>query len=109
VRQEFLQGCPCKELARRYGLSARTVFRWTFDKSRGARPRKLGRVLGIDEYSRRKGHRDHTMVVDVEKGRPITTFKGRRVADVVRGFKSRPQEELSRVEVVVLDMSQTFY
>ncbi len=109
VCQEFLHGCPSKELAKRYGLSARTVFRWTFEKSRGARPRKLGRVLGIDEYSRRKGHRYHTIVVDLEKGRPITTFKGRRVDDVVRWFKSRPQEELSRVEVVVLDMSKSFY
>jgi transposase len=40
VRQEFLRGCPCKELARRYGLSERTVFRWTFEKSRGGRPQK---------------------------------------------------------------------
>lgn len=109
VRQEFLQGCPSKELARRYGLSARTVFRWTFEKSRGARPRKLGRVLGIDEYSRRKGHRYNTIVVDLEKGRPITTLKGRRVVDVVTWFKSRPQEEREQVEVVVLDMSKTFY
>jgi transposase len=109
VRQEFLHGCPCKELARRYGLSARTVFRWTFEKSRGSRPRKLGRALGIDEYSRRKGHRYNTIIVDLEKGRPITTFKGRRVDDVVRWFQSRPQEELNRVEVVVLDMSKTFY
>jgi len=109
VRQEFLHGCPCQELAKRYGLSARTVFRWTFEKSRGARPRKLGRVLGIDEYSRRKGHRDNTIVVDLEKGRQITTFTGRRVEDVVTGFKSRPQHELERVEVVVLDMSKSFY
>ncbi len=109
VRQEFLHGCPCKELARRYGLSARTVFRWTFEKSRGARPRKLGRVLGIDEYSRRKGHRYHTIIVDLETGRPITTFKGRRVDDVVKWFKSRPQKELDQVKVVVLDMSKTFY
>jgi transposase len=109
VRQEFLHGCPCKELASRYGLSARTVFRWTFEKSRGARPRKLGRALGIDEYSRRKGHRYNTIVVDLDKGRPITTFKGRRVDDVVKWFKSRPQAELARVEVVVLDMSKSFY
>jgi transposase len=109
VRQEFLHGCPCKELARRYGLSARTVFRWTFEKSRGSRPRKLGRALGIDEYSRRKGHRYNTIIVDLEKGRPITTFKGRRIDDVVRWFQSRPQEELNRVEVVLLDMSKTFY
>ena len=109
VRQEFLHGCPCDELARRYGLSARTVFRWTFEKSHGARPRKLGRALGIDEYARRKGHHYNTILVDLDKGRPITTFKGRRVEDVVAWFKSRPQEELDQVEVVVLDMSKSFY
>jgi transposase len=109
VRQEFLHGCPCEELAHRYGLSARTVFRWTFEKSHGARPRKLGRALGIDEYARRKGHRYHTIIVDLDKGRPITTFKGRRVEDVVAWFKSRPQKELDQVEVVVLDMSKSFY
>jgi transposase len=109
VRPAFLHGCPCKDLARRYGRSTRTVCRWTFEKSRGARPRKLGRVLGIDEYSRRKGHRYNTIVVDLEKGRPITTFKGRRVDDVVKWFKSRPQQELDRGEAVVLDMSKSFY
>jgi len=56
VRAEFLGGCPGRELARRYGLSERTVFRWTFERSRGGRPRKLGRAIGIDEYARRKGH-----------------------------------------------------
>jgi len=49
VRAECLRGCPGNELARRYGLSARTVFRWTFARSRGGRPRKLGRAIGIDE------------------------------------------------------------
>ena len=48
-------------------------------------------------------------MVDLEKGRPITTFTGRRVEDVVTWFKSRPQHELERVEVVVLDMSKSFY
>lgn len=108
VRQEFLRGCPGKELARRYGLSARSVFRWTFERSRGGRPRKLGRVLGIDEYARRKGHRYNTLIVDVDKGQPIVTFKGRRADEVVAWFSSRPQEELARVEAVVLDMSKTY-
>jgi transposase len=49
VRAECLRGCPGDELARRYGLSARTVFRWTFERSRGGRPRQLGRAIGIDE------------------------------------------------------------
>src|SRR6266446_4184429 len=109
VREEFLQGCPCRELARRYGLSARTVFRWTFERSRGGRPRKLGRAIGIDEYARRKGHHDNTSIVDLDKGRPIATCKGRRADDVIAWFKSRPQEELARVEVVVLDMSKTYF
>jgi transposase len=107
VRQEYLHGCPCHELASRYGLSARTVFRWTFAKSHGGRPRKRGRALGIDAYSRRKGHCYNTIIVDVDKGRPITTFKGRRVEDVVAWFKSRPQAELDRVKGVVLEASIT--
>ena len=74
IRQEFLHGCPCEELARRYGLSARTVFRWTFEKSHGARPRKLGRALGIDEYARRKGHHYNTIIVDLDKGRADHDF-----------------------------------
>ena len=109
VRQEFLRGCPCKELARRYGLSGRTVFRWTFEKSRGGRPRKLGRAIGIDEYARRKGHRYNTFIVDLDKGQPIATFKGRRADEVIAWFTSRPQDELNRVEVVVLDMSKPFF
>ena len=109
VRQEFLRGCPCKELARRYGLSERTVFRWTFEKSRGGRPRKLGRAIGIDAYARRKGHRDNTLIVDLDKGQPIATCKGRRADEVMAWFTSRPQDELDRVEVVVLDMSKPFF
>jgi transposase len=108
VRAEFLGGCPSRDLARRYGLSERTVFRWTFERSRGGRPRQLGRAIGIDEYARRKGHRYNTSIVDLDKGRPLATFKGRRAEDVIAWFKSRPPAELARVEVVVLDMSKTY-
>ena len=108
VRAEFLGGCPSRELARRYGLSERTVFRWTFERSRGGRPRQLGRAIGIDEYARRKGHRYNTSIIDLDTGRPIATFKGRRTEDVLAWFKRRPQAELDRVEVVVLDMSKTY-
>ena len=106
-RAEFLGGCPGRELARRYGLSERTVFRWTFERSRGGRPRQLGRAMGLDEYARRKGHHYNTSIVDLDKGRPIATVQGRRADDVIAWFQSRPQAELDRVEVVVLDMSKT--
>jgi len=85
------------------------VFRWTFERSRGGRPRKLGRVIGIDAYARRKGHRYNTLIVDLDKGQPIATFKGRRADDVVAWFNSRPQDERDRVEVVVLDMSKAYF
>lgn len=109
VRQACLHGCPCQELARRSGVSARTVFRWTFAKSRGGRPRKLGRAVGIDAYSRRQGHRSNTIIGDLDTGRPITTFTGRRVEEVVAWFTSRPPAELEGVEVVVLEMSKSLY
>jgi len=99
VREEFLRGCPGPELARRYSLSERTVFRWAFEKSRDGRSRQLGRAIGIDEYARRKGHRYNTLLVDLDKGQPIATFKGRRAKDVIAWFKSRPSAELKRVEV----------
>ena len=67
MRQEGLHGCPCKELARRYRLSPRTVFRWMFKRNRSGHPRKLGRALGIDKSSKRKGHRYNTIVVNLEK------------------------------------------
>ena len=108
VRAEFLGGCPSRELAQRYGLSERTVFRWTFERSRGGRLRQLGRAIGIDEYARRKGHRSNTSVVDLDKGRPIATFKGRGADDVIAWFKRRPQAERKRVEVVGVDMSKTY-
>lgn len=108
VRAEFLGGCPGRELARRYGLSERTVCRWTFERSRGGRPRQLGRAIGIDEYARRKGHHYNTSIIDLDKGRPIATVKGRRAEEVIAWFKSRPQAERDRVEVVVLDMSKTY-
>jgi transposase len=108
VRAEFLGGCPSRELARRYGLSERTVFRWTFERSRGGRPRLLGRAIGIDDYARRKGHCYNTSIIDLDKGRPIATFKGRRAEEVLAWFRSRPKAELERVEVVVLDMSKTY-
>ena len=102
VHEEYLRGRPCRELARRYALSERTVFRWTFERSRGGRPRKLGSAIGIDEYARRKGHHYNTLIVDLDKGQPIATFKDRRADEVMAWFRSHPQDELDRVEVEVV-------
>jgi transposase len=65
VRAECLGGCPSRELARCYSLSEHTVFRWTFERSLGGRPSKLGCAIGIDEYAQRKGHTYNTSIVDL--------------------------------------------
>jgi len=45
----------------------------------------------------------------VDKGQPIVTCPGRRADEVVAWFRSRPYEELLRVEVVVWEMSKAFF
>ena len=107
VRAECLGGCPGRELARRYGLSERTVLRWTLERSRGGRPRQRGRALGMDAYARRQGHHDNTSSVALDKGQPLATVQGRRADDGIAWFQSRPQVELDRVAVVGLDRSKT--
>ena len=57
--------------------------------------------MSVDEYARRKGHRYNTLIVDLDRGQPIATFQGRRAHEVIAWFKSRPQDERDRVEVVV--------
>jgi transposase-like protein len=55
VRAALRHGTPTKERARRSGVARRTVFRWTFARGRGGRPRQRGTVLGMDECSVNKG------------------------------------------------------
>jgi transposase len=109
VREDCVRGCPSRALPRRYGLSARTVCRWTFERSRGGRPRKLGRVIGLEEYARRQGHRDNTWIVAVEKGQPSATSQGRRAEDVIAWFPSRSQDERDQGAGVVLDRSKPYF
>lgn len=105
---EALRGSALAQLAQRYGIPARTLFRWTFERSRGGRQRKLGSAIGVDEYARSKGHSYNTSIVDLDTRRVITTFKGRDKATVVNWFRSRPAEEIAAVKSVVIDMSKPF-
>jgi transposase len=49
------------------------------------------------------------LIVDLDRGKPSATIKGRRAEDVIAWFHSRPQDERDLVEVVVLDMSKSFF
>jgi len=108
ARETVLRNVPSKEVGHLLGVPARTVFRWTFEGPRGGRPRALGRVLGIDEFSRRKGHVYCTHIVDLERRRTIAVLPGRGKDLLVAWLRSRPAEELARVETVVIDMSKIY-
>ena len=56
-----------------------------------------------------KGPHSNTLLVDLDSGQPMATFKGRRAEDVIAWFNSRPQAERDRVEGVVLDLSKTVF
>ena len=45
----------------------------------------------------------------MERGQPIATFTGRHAEEVIAWLQGRPQAERERVEVVVLDMSKTYF
>jgi transposase len=48
------------------------------------------------------------LIVDVDRGKPIATCKGRCAEEVIVWFMSRPQAERDQVEVVVVDRSKTY-
>jgi len=48
------------------------------------------------------------LIVDLDKGQPIATLKGRGADEVIAWFNSRPQAERDLVEVVVLDRSKAY-
>ena len=91
------RGGPGDALARRYGLSARTGFRWTFARSRGGRPRQLGRALSLDAEARRQGHPANTLIVAWEPGQPMAPVQGRGADDVMPWLPSRPPAERTKV------------
>jgi len=48
-------------------------------------------VVGIDDWAWRKGHRDGTLVIDVERGCPIDVLEDRWAEMVADWFKAHPE------------------
>lgn len=64
------------------------------------------RVLGLDEFSIRKGQVYDTAVVDLEHKQVMGVVNGHRLGEVAAFFDALPEPE--RVEVVVMDMHEPF-
>jgi transposase len=64
------------------------------------------RVLGLDEFSLRKGQVYDTAVVDLEHKQVMGVVSGHRQGEVAAFFDALPESE--GVKVVVMDMHEPF-
>lgn len=101
---------PVRHVARREGVGEALVRRCVTEEARRLleapdRP-PLARVLGLDEFSIRKGQVYDTAVVDLEHRRVIGVVSGHRQREVAAFFTSLPEPE--RVQIVVMDMHEPF-
>ncbi len=67
------------------------------------------RVIGIDEFSIRRGHTYRIIVSDVERGRVIWVGgEGRKEVDLDLFFADLGEKKVSRIEAAVMDMWPPF-
>ena len=83
------------------GMSDSTVNRTV----RGLPESEIGnvRVLGVDDWAKRKGQRYGTILVDLERGKTIDILSDRTAETLVQWLKEHPG-----VEIVSRDRSQTY-
>lgn len=101
---------PVRHVARREGVGEALIRRCFTEEARrlvGAPFKPISaRVLGLDEFSMKKGQVYDTAVVDLEDKQMIGVVSGHRQGEVAAFFDALPEPE--RVEVVVMDMHDPF-
>lgn len=108
VREQARGGRTVQEVAKAYRIGYHAAFDATFKHAGRGRPRSLPRLLGIDEFAKRKGHNYDSILVDLESHRTIDVVEGRKKNDVVAYLNSRTEADRQRVEAVCADMSDAF-
>jgi transposase len=96
-----------QETARHYGLNWKTVasvVKRAVAYGLRQRRRKPLHVLGIDEVSRRKGHRYLTVVYDLERRVLLWVGEDRTEQTVTRFFTGLGRRRCSTIRVVCMDM-----
>lgn len=99
-----LGGRAGARLARKLGLlaSGPTLLRVLRKRVRPSAP-SLPRIVGIDEWAWKKGHRYGTILCDLEKGRVIDLLPNRKTETVAAWLRRHPT-----VEVVSRDRASSF-
>lgn len=98
-----------RHVARKEGVGEGLVRRCLTQEAErllGAITLQGSRVLGLDEFSIRKGQVYDTAIMDIEKKQVLGVVSGRRQEEVASFFTALPQPE--GVQVVVMDMHEPF-
>jgi transposase len=100
-----------KTVAEAFGVSDKTVRR-ILEESAGRVENALReskvRLLGIDEFSIRKGQRYATGIHDLERHRLIEVVEGRRAEGVQKALDALPEAVKASIEAVSMDLSGPF-
>lgn len=101
-----------KEVAGAFGVSDKTVRgilaeHFAEHGVGGARLERL-RLLGIDEFSIRKGQRYATGLHDLERHRLIEVLEGRKAEAVQKALEGLPESVRESIEAVSMDLSGPF-
>ena len=101
---------PVRQVAMREGVGETLVRSCVTEEARRllgvAESHEMPRVLGLDEFSIRKGQVYDTAIVDLERKAVIGVVSGRRQQEVADFFTALPNAEGARV--VVMDMHEPF-
>ena len=104
---ELARRTDLSTVAQQYGINWKTVagvIRRAVAWGLARRRKRPLRVLGIDEVSRKKGHKYLTLVYDLEWGQLVWVGKDRTQATAHAFFDSIGQRRSERIQAVSMDM-----
>jgi len=109
---ELSRRADLSTVARHFGIGWKTVaaiirrvVAWGLAKRR----KKPLRIIGIDEVSRKKGHRYLTLVYDLQRGQLVWAGKDRTKQTLTRFFDELGRRRSRNLQAVCMDMWAPYY
>lgn len=108
LKEEARGGRTVKEVAEAFRVGYHAAYDATFKNAGRGRKRALPPLLGIDEFSKRKGHNYDSILLDLTKHRTVDVIEGRTKEQVSNYLSSRSEADRRKVQAVCMDMSDSF-